>query len=82
MWGQHDSQPANDGYPTTQWFEGDIIVDRHSIVVDKGAPQGTYRLEVGMYTLEDGRRLAIVSEDGEDLGDRVLLSTTLQVGGD
>lgn len=79
VWGQHDSQPANNGYPTTQWFQGDIVVDRHVIIVDEGAPEGVYRIEVGMYTPGDGKRLPVVSKDGQALGDHVLLDTPVHV---
>ena len=79
VWAQHDSFPANNGYPTSQWLEGDIIVDRHVLVVDEQAPEGRYRLEVGMYTVEDGKRLAVRSQQGEPLGDQLLLDTPVSV---
>jgi len=80
VWAQHDGQPADGGYPTTQWLEGDLIVDRHTMTVDEGAQPGVYRLEVGMYTLDDGRRLAVTSRDGQALGDRLLLDSSVKVG--
>ena len=79
VWAQHDSFPANNGYPTSQWLEGDTIVDRHVLVVDEQAPEGRYRLEVGMYTVQDGKRLAVRSQQGEPLGDRLLLDTPVSV---
>ena len=79
VWGQHDSQPANGGYVTTQWLVGDVIVDRHTMQVDAKAPPGPYRVEVGMYTVQDGQRLAVISSDGQLLGDRVLLDTQVHV---
>jgi len=79
VWGQHDSQPASDGYPTTQWLAGDLIVDRHTMMVDENAPPGTYRIEVGMYTVDDGQRLPVTSRDGQALGDQVLLDTPVNV---
>ena len=82
VWGQHDSAPADGGYPTTQWLTGQVIVDRHIIPIDAGAPPGVYQIEVGMYTWEDGQRLPVRSADGQDLGDRVLLGTTVQITGD
>ena len=79
VWGQHDSQPANDGYPTTQWLVGDVVVDRHLIEVDEGAPPGAYRIEVGMYTLKELRRLKVTAKEGQALGDRILLETPVYV---
>jgi len=79
VWGQHDSQPADGGYPTTQWLTGDTIVDRHIIPVDAEAPAGQYRLEIGLYTVEDGRRLEVSGPAGEPWGDHVLLETPVTV---
>lgn len=79
VWGQHDSQPADGGYPTTQWLVGDVIVDRHVIPVDADAPAGEYRIEVGLYTVEDGKRLSVWGPDGEARGDHVLLDTPVTV---
>ncbi|MFQ6016139.1 MAG: glycosyltransferase family 39 protein [Anaerolineae bacterium] len=69
IWGQHDSQPLQGGYPTTQWFIGVPILDRHCLKIDPGAPPGPYRLEVGMYLLRTGERLSVVGEEE----DRILL---------
>ena len=79
VWGQHDSQPADGGYPTTQWLVGDVIVDRHIIPVDEGAPSGEYRIEVGLYTVGDGSRLDVWGPGGEAWGDHVPLDTPVTV---
>jgi hypothetical protein len=78
LWAQHDAQPADNGYPTRQWLVGDAIVDRHTLTLDEGAPEGDYRLEVGMYT-EDGQRLMVQS--GGATADHLLLPTSLRVTG-
>ena len=74
MWGQHDSEPLNGGYPTHQWFVGEIILDRHCLQVDPNAPPGVYQIEIGMYILETMERLAVRDADGRPVGDRILLS--------
>jgi hypothetical protein len=79
VWGQHDSQPADGGYPTTQWLVRDVIVDRHVIPVDESAPAGEYRLEVGLYLVEEGSRLDVHGPEGEPWGDRVPLDTSVTV---
>ncbi len=80
VWAQHDSQPANDGYPTTQWFEGQEVIDRHLVAIDEGVPPGRYTIEVGMYTHSDGKRLPVRSgDDGRPQDDRVLLETPVVV---
>jgi hypothetical protein len=78
LWGQHDSPPANGHSPTSQWLQGDVLVDRHLVEVDQEAPPGQYRIEVGMYD-RDGQRLPVAS-DGESLGDRVVLEPALSIG--
>jgi len=79
VWGQHDAQPADNGYPTTQWLEGTVIVDRHLIDIQEDAPPGSYTIEVGMYGTDDGARL-VVHLGGQPVPEsRVLLETQVQV---
>ena len=55
-------------------LSGEVIVAQHEIPVNPGTPPGEYSIEVGMYELETGERLAIFDEDGKRLeGDRILL---------
>jgi len=49
------------------------------IPVDDDAPAGVYRIEVGLYTVEDGVRLDVRGPEGEAWGDRVLLDTSVTV---
>jgi len=72
LWGQRDSQPLGGDYPTSAWGVGEVIRDEYDIPIQENAPPGQYRLEVGMYLLETGERLA-VSEGGVPVGTRVLL---------
>jgi hypothetical protein len=81
VWGQHDSPPADAGLPTSLWAVGEAITDRHLLEVDPGAPPGEYRLEVGMYTPADGRRLAVTDPSGQARGDHVLLDAVVVVVG-
>lgn len=80
VWGQHDSQPADGGYPTHQWFVGEAVMDRHILTIDPHAPSGDYQIEVGMYVLETGARLPVLDEDGNVMDDRVVLDTPVHVG--
>ena len=74
IWGQHDSQPVNGYYPTSFWDKDEIVKDKHAFVVREDTPPGEYRIEVGMYRLADGQRLAIVDQDGQVLDDKAMLS--------
>jgi 4-amino-4-deoxy-L-arabinose transferase-like glycosyltransferase len=77
--GQWDSQPADGLYPTSRWQAGEIIRDRYDLTVAPDAPPGRYQIEVGMYLLQTGERLAITSQDGQQPGDHVVLTDTLTV---
>jgi hypothetical protein len=79
IWGQEDDWPVDGSYPTSQWARGDIIEDPYEIVISPETPSGDYRLEVGMYLLETGERLPVTDETGLPPGNRILLSSTVQV---
>jgi len=79
VWGQKDSWPVDDSYPTSQWAQDDVIEDPYEIVISPDTPSGDYRLEVGMYLLETGERLPVTDGTGSPLGNRILLSSTVQV---
>lgn len=78
LWAGHDSEPLEGGYPTTQWLEGDTIVDVHRLELPPDAPPGTYELEVGMYRQPAVERLPVAGA-GVDEAHRRILLTTLQV---
>lgn len=53
---QHDGPPAGDTRPTDLWKPGDVIDDRHGVVLPTAIAPGDYRVNVGMY--RGDRRLA------------------------
>ncbi len=75
IWGQVDSEPVDGQAPTTTWAPGAVIADRYAIPVAPNAPEGLYRLEVGLYGLVDGQRLPVFDADRQPLGDAVDLGT-------
>jgi hypothetical protein len=79
IWGQKDDWPVDGSYPTSQWAQGAIIEDPYEVGISPEAPSGDYRLEVGMYLLGTGERLPVTDEAGSPLGNRILLSSTVQV---
>lgn len=70
--GQRDAEPGGGTRLTTGWEVGEEIVDRYGLPIPHGTPPGEYLIEVGMYGLEDGRRLPVLAE-GQPVADRVLL---------
>lgn len=79
IWGQVDSLPGAGALPTTLWVPDEIIVDHYEIPVDTDAPQGEYRVEIGMYDAATSQRLPILDDSGHALGDHLLLDTTIAV---
>ncbi|MBN1995501.1 MAG: glycosyltransferase family 39 protein [Anaerolineae bacterium] len=66
--GQHDGLPAAGTLPTTAWEVGEIIPDRHQF--DFALTQsGLYRLIVGMYNPQTGKRLPVTDPQGQAAGD-------------
>lgn len=47
--GQHDSPPCGNECPTFSWIAGEILVDKHTFIIDPDSEPGDYRLGVGMY---------------------------------
>ncbi len=77
IWGQKDNPPQGGARPTTSWVEGEIIIDRYQIVIGEDTPPGEYLLECGMY--DEAGRLPASTEEGQALGDRVILDTPIVV---
>ncbi len=70
--GLRDAEPQGGARPTTSWQEGELIIDRYGLPVLAGTPPGEYSIEIGMYGLEDGRRLPVTLEDGHE-ADHIIL---------
>ncbi|MFQ6001691.1 MAG: hypothetical protein ACE5LG_08495, partial [Anaerolineae bacterium] len=76
IWGQKDSVPGDWTLPTTSWIEGEYIVDEYEIPVKEAAPLGDYLIEIGMYDASTSVRLPIYDQEGNQIGDRLLLEET------
>ena len=71
---QRDRRPALGVRPTTVWERGEVVSDRYRIPVDRGIQKGKYRLGIGLYNAESGRRLPAFGPSGDRLEqDRILL---------
>lgn|GEM_PF-6728360 len=64
---QHDSPPANGRAPVPRWQAGQIVDDRHGLLIPNHLPSGTYWLEVGLYD-GDGRLSLLKGGDTVRLG--------------
>ena len=73
---QKDNPPVDGFYPTTKWEVGEIVRDQYDLLISPEAQSGEYQLEIGMYLVETGQRLAILSEETHSpVGDKVVLGT-------
>jgi hypothetical protein len=78
IWAQHDSQPQDGQYPTSQWIEGEVIVDEHELTLADDIPPGEYQIEVGMYDWASGERLQ-VSENGQRVPENRVIFETMRL---
>ncbi|MBP8949638.1 MAG: hypothetical protein KBG73_12420, partial [Candidatus Promineofilum sp.] len=63
------------GLPSDIWDAGQVIEDRVPLALPTDLPPGVYRIRLGLYTADDGRRLPL---DGSD-ADHLILPWTLNV---
>ena len=72
---QHDSEPQAGVAPTASWTSGQTIIDRHPLQIAPDTPPGEYRLVVGLYEGDTGRRLHLLYDDGVSVqSDSITLS--------
>lgn len=79
IWGQKDNFPARGTRPTSGWLVGEIVVDEYDIPVRGDAPPGEYTIEIGIYDLISGERLAAFDAEGERLPDDTVILTKVEV---
>jgi len=73
LYAQLDAQPCDNAYPTWQWAQGEILIDRVSINLPESVKPGTFQLSVGWYDAVTLQRLAATDDTGLSLGDSVAL---------
>ena len=72
--GQADSPPTSGRYPTSVWDAGESIADLHALSLAPDLPAGEYRLAIGLYDPQTGKRVHILHENGDRTGDFVTIS--------
>ncbi|MBN1139796.1 MAG: hypothetical protein JXM73_24710, partial [Anaerolineae bacterium] len=72
---QQDGVPRQGAYPTDLWQTGEVVADTYQVTVDPAVAPSAYELEVGMYRLENLKRLPVTDAAGQPVsGGRVLLT--------
>ncbi|HEV8637996.1 MAG TPA: glycosyltransferase family 39 protein [Chloroflexota bacterium] len=68
-WGRGDRQPRDPNFRLTGgWLVGDRVTTGHVVPIPLGTPPGSYRLEFGLYRVEDLGGLEIRGPDGRPIG--------------
>lgn len=74
---QRDTEPVGYQRPTTTWAPGDIIHDRHALVLPHALPSAQYHLIVGLYNPDDpAERLPVDGQDALILAEFLMQATT------
>jgi hypothetical protein len=61
---QNDAEPLGNLLPTDRWEPGEMVVDRHGVLLPPGLPPGEYTLVAGLYHLISGERLLATPAEG------------------
>jgi hypothetical protein len=78
LWGQSDKLNPGD-FPSSRWPLDRFVWDDHRLQVLPGTPPGEYRLAVGLYDLNSGRRAPVFDDAGQIVGDSVFLDSVMKV---
>lgn len=54
-----DTRPQKGEWPTSRWAKGEVVVDTYLVAVPYGLPAGYYKIIVGFYQADTGRRLVL-----------------------
>jgi len=77
-----DGPPRGGNYPTDLWAAGEVVQDRRRLRLPWSLPAGTYQVEVGLYRLQGGERLAAFDAAGARLAGDAIPLTKLVVAAD
>ena len=61
-------------FPTAGWRTGDVWLQQNDVPLPPDLKPGKYRVEIGVYSQADGSRWRVFDAQGQDVGDRLLLS--------
>jgi len=61
-------------FPTAGWRNGDVWIQQNDVPLPADLKPGKYQLEIGVYSQADGLRWRVYDAQGNEAGDRLLLS--------
>jgi hypothetical protein len=74
VWGQAD-RPNPGDFPTTRWPLDKYVWDAYEIPIPLGTPPGDYMINVGIPSWAGGYRLPTMDENGQIVGDGVVVAS-------
>jgi len=77
-----DGPPCGGDYPTDLWAAGEVVEDRWRLRLPWSLPAGTYQVQVGLYQLQGGERLAAYDAIGARLAEDAIPLLELTVARD
>ena len=73
------SEPSADRYPTSQWVEGEIVRDNHSLWVPRDFPAGEYELQLALLA-PDGARVPVSATAPRIVADQWVVLSSVSAG--
>ncbi|MCS7222389.1 MAG: DUF2079 domain-containing protein [Anaerolineae bacterium] len=77
--GQGDSPPLGNSWPTSRWRPGDLVPDLYAINLAPTLSPGLYRICLGMYDPDSGKRVDIAGEGVDQAMQAIYLPVQVQV---
>ncbi len=75
---QSDQWPG--GLPSDIWIDGQVIIDEYELQIPVNIQPGEYRVAVGLYDANNGRRFSAENQAGENFADdQVLLPLVVEI---
>jgi 4-amino-4-deoxy-L-arabinose transferase-like glycosyltransferase len=74
-WAQQDSAPVAGLRPFATWADGEVISDRHGLLVPAGTPPGNYQLRLSVYNASTGQSLSLRDTTSRLQGTELTLAT-------
>jgi hypothetical protein len=74
------SDKLNPGdFPTKLWVDDKYVRDNHTIQLPSSLPPGEYKWSLGLWEAKEGWRLPLLDDQGNQIGDNVILPERLKV---
>jgi hypothetical protein len=75
-----DQIPFAGAFPTQDWSANLLANDAWTITLPDDMPTGTYRVQTGMFYIENGERVPVTDSDGNSILDNSIVLGTVLVG--